>query len=61
MEMKGIYPKLPRAPSIDDQGQGYRLEKKKKKRNSIILEKEVVTRESFSKKYFRAVPQPDGG
>ena len=27
MEMKEIYPKLPTAPSIEDQGQGYRLQK----------------------------------
>ena len=27
MEMKEIYPKLPNAPPIDDQGQGYRLQK----------------------------------
>ena len=27
MEMKDIYPKLPTAPPIEDQGQGYRLQK----------------------------------
>ena len=27
MEMKEIYPKLPTAPPIDDQRQGYRLQK----------------------------------
>ena len=27
MEMKEIYPKLPTAPPIEDQGQGYRLQK----------------------------------
>ena len=27
MEMKEIYPKLPTAPHIEDQGQGYRLQK----------------------------------
>ena len=50
MEMKEIYPKLPTAP-LKDQGQGYRLQKI----NEIqaFLEKEVVTRETFSKKYFR--------
>ena len=26
MEMKEIYPKLPTAPPIEDQGQGYRLQ-----------------------------------
>ena len=52
MEMKEIYPKLPTAPPIEDQGQGYRLQKI----NEIqaFLEKEVATREVFSKKYFRA-------
>ena len=49
MEMKEIYPKL---PPIEDQGQGYRLQKI----NEIqaFLEKEVATREALSKKYFRA-------
>ena len=52
MEMKEIYPKLPTAPPIEDQGQGYRLQKI----NEIqaFLEKEVATREALSKKYFRA-------
>ena len=53
MEMKeNIYPKLPTAPPIEDQGQGYRLQKI----NEIqaFLEKEVETREALSKKYFRA-------
>ena len=53
MEMKeNIYPKLPTAPPIEDQGQGYRLQKI----NEIqtFLEKEVATREALSKKYFRA-------
>ena len=53
MEMKeNIYPKLPTAPPIEDQGQGYRLQKI----NEIqaFLEKEVATREAFIKKYFRA-------
>ena len=51
MEMKNVYPKLPTAPSIEDQGQGYRLQKI----NEIqaLLEKEVATREALSKKYFR--------
>ena len=48
---ENIYPKLPTAPPIEDQGQGYRLQKI----NEIqaFLEKEVATRESLSKKYFR--------
>ena len=49
MEIKGnIYPKLP----IEDEGQGYRLQKI----NEIqaFLEKEVATIEALSKKYFRA-------
>ena len=53
MEMKeNIYPKLPTAPPIEDQGQGNRLQKL----NEIqtFLEKEVATREALSKKYFRA-------
>ena len=52
MEMKDIYLKLPTAPPIEDQGQGYRLQKI----NEIqtFLEKEVETREALSKKYFRA-------
>ena len=52
MEMKDIYPKLPTAPPIEDQGQGYRLQKI----NEIqaFLEKDVATREALSKKYFRA-------
>ena len=53
MEMKeNIYPKLPSAPPIEDQGQGYQLQKI----NEIqaFLEKEVETRGSLSKKYFRA-------
>ena len=52
MEMKKIYPKLPTAPPIEDQGQGHRLQKI----NEIqaFLEKEVATREALSKKYLRA-------
>ena len=53
MEMKeNTYPRLPTAPPIEDQGQGYRLQKI----NEIqaFLEKEVATREALSKKYFRA-------
>ena len=53
MEMKeNLYLILPTAPPIEDQGQGYRLQKI----NEIqaFLEKEVATREALSKKYFRA-------
>ena len=53
MEMKeNIYPKLPTAPPIEDQGQGYQLQKI----NEIqaFLEKEVATRGALSKKYFTA-------
>ena len=52
MEMKEkLYPNLPTAPPIEDQGQGYRLQKI----NEIqaFLEKEVATREALSEKYFR--------
>ena len=53
MEMK-----LPTALSIEDQGQGYRLQKI----NEIqaFLEKEVMTREALSKKYSRAAEILDG-
>ena len=38
MEMKeNLYPRVPTAPPIDDQGQGYRLQKNK--RNSSISRK----------------------
>ena len=53
MEMKeNLYPRSPLAPPIEDQGQGYRLQKI----NEIqaFLEKEVPTREALGKKYFRA-------
>ena len=61
MEMKELYPKLHTAPPIEDQGQGYRL-KKKKKKNEIqaFLEKEVEERGKLSKKYFRAAKIVDG-
>ena len=53
MEMKeNIYPKLPTAPPIEDQGQGYQLQKINK--IQAFLGKEVATREALSKKYFRA-------
>ena len=48
MEMKELYPKLPTAHPIDDQGQGYRLQKINEIQS--FLEKEVVTREAL--KYF---------
>ena len=49
---ENLYPKLPTAPPVEDQRQGYRLQKI----NEIqaFLEKEVATREALSKKYFRA-------
>ena len=53
MEMKeNLYPRLSTAPPIEDQGQGYRLQKI----NEIqaFLEKEAASREALSKKYFRA-------
>ena len=53
MEMKeNIYPKIPSAPPIEDQGQGYRLQKINE--TQAFLEKEVESRGSLSKKYFRA-------
>ena len=52
MEMKELYPKLPTAPPIEDQGQGYRLQKINEIKT--FLEKEVETRGILSKKYFRA-------
>ena len=58
MEMKeNLYPRLPTAPPIEDQGQGYRLQKI----NEIqkFLEKEVTTREAFSKKHFRVARKVD--
>ena len=53
MEMKeNLYPRVPTALPIDDQGQGYRLQKINE--IQMFLEKEVVSREALSKKYFRA-------
>ena len=53
MEMKeNLYPRLRTAPPIEDQGQGYRLQKINETQS--FLEKEVVDREALSKKYFRA-------
>ena len=53
MEMKeNIYPKLPTAPPIEDQGHGYQLQKINEVQT--FLKKEVATREALSKKYFRA-------
>ena len=51
-EMKELYPKLPTAPPIEDQGQGYRLQKISE--IQAFLEKEVEERDKLSKKYFRA-------
>ena len=53
MEMKeNLYPRVRTAPPIDDQGQGYQLQKI----NEIqaFIEKKVVTRKALSKKCFRA-------
>ena len=50
--MKELYPKLPTAPPIDDQGQGYPLQKINEIQS--FLEKEVLTKEALSKKYFSA-------
>ena len=53
MEVKeNLYPRLPTAPPIEDQGQGYRLQKINEIQS--FLEKEIMTREALSKKYFRA-------
>ena len=49
---ENLYPNLPTAPPIEDQGQGYRLQKINELQ--AFLEEEVVTREALSKKYFRA-------
>ena len=48
---ENLYPWLPTAPPIDEQEQGYQLQKI----NEIqaFLEKVVTTREALSKKYFR--------
>ena len=52
MEVKeNLYLRLPTALPIEDQGQGYRLQKINKIQS--FLEKEVTTREALSKKYFR--------
>ena len=48
---ENLYPKLPTAPPIEDQGQGYQLQKINE--FQAFLEKEVATREALSKKYFR--------
>ena len=53
MEMKeNLFSKLPTAPPIEDQGQGYRLQKINK--IQAFLEEEVATREALSRKYSRA-------
>ena len=46
MGVKEIYPRLPTAPPIEDQGQGYRLQKISE--IQTFLEKEVATREALS-------------
>ena len=53
MEMKeNLYPKLPTAPPIEDQGQD--IDYKKINEIQAFLENEVTTRGALSKKYFRA-------
>ena len=53
MEIReNLNPSIPMAPPIEDQGQGYRLQKINK--IQTFLANEVVTREALSKKYFRA-------
>ena len=53
MEIKeNLYPSIPTTPPIEDQGQGYRLQKIKE--IQAFPEGEVATREALSKKYFRA-------
>ena len=49
---ENLYQSLPTASPIEDQGQGYRLQKINE--NQAFLEKEVVTREALRKKYSRA-------
>ena len=50
MEMKeNLFPRVPTAPPIDDQGQGYQLQKINEVQ--AFLEKEVVTKEALRKKY----------
>ena len=58
-EMKELYPKLPTAPPIEDQGQD---QDRLQKINEIqaFLEKEVEERGKLSKKYFRAAKIVDG-
>ena len=53
MEVKeNLYPRSPTALPIEDQGQGYRLQKINEIQS--FLEKEVTTRQALTKKYFRA-------
>ena len=48
MKENNLYPRLPTAPPIEDQGQGYRLQKNK--RNSSVSRKGSCDK----RKYFRA-------
>ena len=53
MEIReNLYPSIPMAPPIENQGQGYRLQKISE--IEAFLEKEVATREAVSKKYLGA-------
>ena len=49
---ENLYPRLPTTPPIEDQGQGYQLQKINEIQS--FLEKEGLTREALSKKYSRA-------
>ena len=51
MEMKdNLYPKLPTAPPVEDQGQGYRLQIINEINEiQAFIEKEVATREALNK------------
>ena len=51
--MKEMYPSLPTAPPIEDQGQGHDYQLQKINEIQALSEKEVATREALSKKYFR--------
>ena len=57
-EMKELYPKLPTAPPIEYQVQGYRFQKINE--IQVFLEEEVEERGKLSKKYFRAAKIVDG-
>ena len=51
MEMKDIYPKLPTAPPIEDQGQGYRLQKINE--NSSVSRKGSSDKRGFKQEVFQ--------